>query len=171
MKRVLTVLLPEMMIILGICASACAWNYFRAEPETYGSSFPPSGRQVDCGACSLYVICKIVGREQSLEYLRGLTKTSNLGTNMFNLKEAAEIIGFDTEGCQLSFSALHQELAYHGKYAILHSQHDHFVAVVGTAGADRIRLLDNVLGIQDLSEEDVNRIYHWDGATLLLRPL
>ena len=52
----------------------------------------------DCGICSLLSIIRYYGGEVPKEYLRELTNTTKEGVTLYNLQEAAKIIGFDAEG-------------------------------------------------------------------------
>ena len=52
----------------------------------------------DCGICSLLSIIRFYGGDVSKEYLRELTSTTKDGVSMYNLLEAAKVIGFDTYG-------------------------------------------------------------------------
>ena len=50
----------------------------------------------DCGVCSLLSIIRFYGGDVSKEYLRELTHTTKDGVSLYNLKEAANQIGFET---------------------------------------------------------------------------
>ena len=52
----------------------------------------------DCGICCLLSIIRFYGGEVSKEYLREITNTTKDGVSLYNLKEAAEKIGFDAIG-------------------------------------------------------------------------
>ena len=52
----------------------------------------------DCGICCLLSIIRFYGGEVSKEYLRELTNTTKDGVTLYNLIEAARIIGFNAEG-------------------------------------------------------------------------
>lgn len=51
----------------------------------------------DCGVCCLLSIIKYYNGDVTKEYLRELTNTTKDGVSFYNLKEAAETIGFSTE--------------------------------------------------------------------------
>jgi ATP-binding cassette subfamily B protein len=172
MKRIVSLLAPELLVVLGCSLAAFGWVWWRPAGPPAAEASPiltSDNRTVDCGAASLYVVCKAAGREQPLDYLRTLTKTSDLGTSMLYLKEAAEAVGLEVEACRVPFRLLHEHVAKPNHYAILHSRIGHFAAVMAVADEDRVRVLDNALGVQDLAEDDFTRIYQWEGAVLLLK--
>jgi ABC-type bacteriocin/lantibiotic exporter with double-glycine peptidase domain len=127
----------------------------------------PSRRQ-DCGAKSLYIICRLAGRPRTIGDLRQMTNTTDTGTTLLGLKKAAESIGFRAESCQLSYDDLVEHLARRGAYAVLHSHKNHFVAVVN-AGEEGLVVLDPGIGVDTASEAVLssNR-YRWSHVALLL---
>ena len=125
-------------------------------------------RATDCGAASLYIVCKLAGREVPLAQLRTMTKTSAMGTSMFNLKEAAELLGFEVEACRCPFNALRKHVSRPHRYAILYLEIGHFVAVVQPIGTDAVRVLETSSGILELSERAFRDQYLWKGSCLLI---
>jgi ABC-type bacteriocin/lantibiotic exporter with double-glycine peptidase domain len=119
----------------------------------------------DCGAACLYLICKVNGKNISLEYLRSLTNTTVLGTSMYNIKIAAEALGLKTEGCTIPFASLKDHLLKPGGTAILHLRTGHFVAAM--AAEETLLVADPAWGVEQLDEGWLaeNR---WTGAALLL---
>lgn len=65
--------------------------------------------QMDCGPTSLAMICKYYGRSVRLEKLRELTEIGKEGVNILGISDAAESIGFRTQGVQLTFKQLINE--------------------------------------------------------------
>jgi ABC-type bacteriocin/lantibiotic exporter with double-glycine peptidase domain len=122
----------------------------------------------DCGAISLYLICRISETPSSLDEIRKLTKTSVTGTSMFDLKEAAERLGFRAKGAKCSFESLGDHLSEQGHYAILYLRGGHFDSAVQVADG-KIRIIDTRrLETKDCSAEDLNRM-GWDETALLLQ--
>ena len=122
----------------------------------------------DCGAISLYLICRISETSSSLEEIRKMTKTSVTGTSMFDLKEAAEQLGFQARGSKYSFESLGDYLSEQGHYAILYFKGGHFDPAVQAADG-KIRIIDTGrLETKDLSAEELNNM-GWDGTALLLQ--
>ena len=52
----------------------------------------------DCGVCCILFIIRFYGGEVSKEYLREITNTTKDGVTLFNIVEAARLIGFEANG-------------------------------------------------------------------------
>ena len=52
----------------------------------------------DCGVCCLLFIIRFYGGDVSKEYLREITNTTKDGVTLFNIIEAARLIGFEANG-------------------------------------------------------------------------
>jgi ABC-type bacteriocin/lantibiotic exporter with double-glycine peptidase domain len=158
------------LLIVGLAVIAFLWRPGFAGREEIGqpSGQKPDVRMPDCGAACLYLICKASGQQQSLSFLRELTNTTALATTMYNVKEAAEQLGFRVEACRGTFASLHEHVKQPNHYAILHYQMGHFVAVMGVSGKERVRVVDVGAGIQDLNDADLHKEGKWQGAMLLL---
>jgi ATP-binding cassette, subfamily B, bacterial len=55
---------------------------------------------MDCGAPCLAMICKYYGKSISLQTLRDKTEIGKEGVNLLGINNAAESIGFRTQGLQ-----------------------------------------------------------------------
>ncbi|MBW3538639.1 MAG: hypothetical protein KY476_00065 [Planctomycetes bacterium] len=127
-----------------------------------------AGRRQDCGAKCLYLLCKLAGKPHGIDKLRELTNTTEDGTTMLDLKHAAERLSFNANGVELGFDALRRHVGQLGQYAILHSETEHFVPVVGAAGK-LVRVLDPAVGMDDADERLLRSSrYRWKGNALLL---
>jgi ATP-binding cassette subfamily B protein len=60
----------------------------------------------DCGPTCLKIIAKHYGKTLNIQQLRNLSETTREGSNLLNLSEAAEQIGFRTLGVKLSLEKL-----------------------------------------------------------------
>ncbi len=138
-------------------------------PASRPATFSSANSSRDCGAASLYLICQRAQRPQSLDDLLQITETGILGTSMFNLRRAAEELGWQTEAYQNSFRSLQRRVTEDDAYAILHVNGNHFVAVLGGNAADDLYIVDPPLGVQCLDEAGFEEAYDWEGAMLLLR--
>jgi ABC-type bacteriocin/lantibiotic exporter with double-glycine peptidase domain len=162
--------LPEGMVILGSLLGGMSL-YFQ---ERQGEKIPASemipseaSTSKDCGAISLYLVCRLEGVSTSFEEIRKLTKTSLTGTSMFDLKEAAEKQGFNARGNRCSFDSLWSHLRQRGHYAILYFREGHFAPAVKIVDG-KIRMIDTRrLETKDCSADDLNRIA-WEGTALFL---
>ena len=62
--------------------------------------------QRDCGVACLLNLMRYYGGNSTIDELRRLSGTSVTGTTLLGLKQAAEKIGFDAEGCEADIPAL-----------------------------------------------------------------
>jgi ATP-binding cassette subfamily B protein len=62
----------------------------------------------DCGPTCLKIIAKHYGKNLNIQQLRNLSETTREGSNLLNLSEAAEQIGFRTLGVKISTSRLRE---------------------------------------------------------------
>ncbi|MFD2965792.1 peptidase domain-containing ABC transporter [Sphingobacterium bambusae] len=81
--------------------------------------------QMDCGATCLRMIFKYYGQIVSIQKIRKLCQTTKEGVNLLGISEAAEKLGFRTQGIRLSVDQL-QEIELP---CILHWNQNHFVAL------------------------------------------
>lgn len=89
----------------------------------------PSYRQLekaDCGPTCLRIISRYYGRNHSIEYLRERSYTTKSGASLLGLGDAAESIGFQTQGAFISWEQLRDEVPLP---AIVHWNKTHFVVV------------------------------------------
>lgn len=80
----------------------------------------------DCGPSSLRMIAKHHGRSISLATLRDNSFISKDGVSLLGISEAAEAIGFRTEGYKLTFEQLQKDVLLP---CICHWKQNHFVVV------------------------------------------
>jgi ATP-binding cassette subfamily B protein len=83
----------------------------------------PDGK--DCGPTCLKIIAKYYGKTLNIETLRQLSETTREGSNLLNLSDAAEGIGFKTLGVKLNVTKL-QEAPLP---CILHWNKNHYVVL------------------------------------------
>ncbi|GHV40044.1 ABC transporter ATP-binding protein [Bacteroidia bacterium] len=87
----------------------------------------PSYRQLDamdCGPTCLRMIAKYYGRSYPVQYLREKSFITRLGVSMLGISDAAESIGFRTNGVKITFEQLVEEKPLP---CILHWNQNHFV--------------------------------------------
>ncbi|KOH43325.1 peptidase domain-containing ABC transporter [Sunxiuqinia dokdonensis] len=80
---------------------------------------------MDCGPTALRIVAKYYGKHYNLHVLRELTYKSREGVSLLSLSDAAEKIGFRTQGVRLGFEQL-EEATFP---CILHWNQNHFVVV------------------------------------------
>lgn len=83
---------------------------------------------MDCGPTCLRIIAKYYGRIFSVQTLREKSFITRAGVSMLGISDAAESIGFHTNGLKVSFDALVKEAPFP---CILHWNQNHFVVCYG----------------------------------------
>lgn len=79
----------------------------------------------DCGPTCLKIIAKHYGKTLNIQQLRSLSETTREGSNLLNLSEAAEQIGFRTLGVKLSLEKLKEAPLP----CVLHWNANHYVVL------------------------------------------
>lgn len=91
----------------------------------------PNFRQLDsrdCGPACLRMIAKYYGRNYTIEYLREKCFITRNGVSLLGISDAAEAIGFRTNGVKITFAQLVSEQPFP---CILHWNQKHFVVCGG----------------------------------------
>ena len=97
----------------------------------------------DCGPSCLRMIAKHYGRNFALETLREKSHISHSGVSLLGISEAAESIGFRTEGVKISFDQLKNEIVLP---CVAHWKQEHFVVVFRIRN-DKVYVADPAFGI------------------------
>lgn len=126
--------------------------------------------QMDCGATSLRIVFKHYGQLVSIHKIRKLCQTTKNGVNLLGISEAAEKLGFRTQGVRLSLHQLKEvELP-----CILHWNQNHFV-VLYKIRKGKYYVSDPATGLITYNEKEFT--YNWfstkelhEGLSLLLSP-
>ncbi len=118
--------------------------------------------QRDCGVACLLNLMRYYGGNSTIDELRRLSGTSVTGTTLLGLKQAAEKIGFDAEGCEADIPALLE----HGQPVILHvlveGNLQHYIVFYGKDlknGSDKFILGDPAKGIIHVTKEELVKIW------------
>ncbi len=80
---------------------------------------------MDCGPTCLRIVAKHFGRHYNLETLRNLTWKTREGVSLLTISDAAEKIGFRTQGVRITSENLHEI----SLPAIIHWNQNHFVVL------------------------------------------
>lgn len=123
--------------------------------------------RADCGVMALVHICKIDNNPRPLKEIRLLSHCTSQGTSLFNLKEAAESVGYKAEGVRIEFDSLREIVCKPYHYAILHIKPNHFIAVLGAAEDRRLWTAGLRVSSPKYSEAEVREL-GWEGVALLL---
>lgn len=80
---------------------------------------------MDCGPACLVMVCNYYGRYVSVERVRSMCRITRTGVSLLGISEAAETLGFCTQGISCPLETLHEvDLPI-----ILHWQQRHFVVL------------------------------------------
>lgn len=80
---------------------------------------------MDCGPTCLRIVAKYFGKHYNLETLRELTWKTREGVSLLTISDAAEKIGFRTQGVRITF----KQLVTLPVPAIIHWTQNHFVVL------------------------------------------
>lgn len=122
----------------------------------------------DCGAACLLSITRYYGGDSSIYHIREISGTTNTGTTMLGLYQAAQKMGLNATGAEANSI---QDLIDHKSPCILNVIVDktlsHYVVCYGYDGRS-FTICDPAKGIIDLSIEELSEI--WTMKCLLLEP-
>lgn len=110
----------------------------------------------DCGATCIKIIAKHYGKVLNIQTLRVLSETTREGTNLLNLSEAIEQIGYRTLGIKISLIKLLEAPLP----CILHWNNNHYVVLYKIKN-DTFYISDPAIGLIKYSKEDF--IKFWIG--------
>lgn len=132
----------------------------------------------DCGPTCLKIIAKYYGKNLNIQYLRDISETTREGSNLLNLSEAAEKIGFRTLGVKISLENI-MEAPFP---CILHWNKNHYVVLYnikkkGTK-ANKLFISDPGFGLIEYTKEEFLRFWIGnnvdetieEGIALLIEP-
>jgi ATP-binding cassette subfamily B protein len=104
----------------------------------------------DCGPTCLKMVAQHYGRHFTLETLREKCFISHSGVSLLGISEAAESIGFRTEGVKITFNQLKSDLILP---CIVHWNQEHFVVVYKIA-RNTVYIADPAFGLTSYSEKE-----------------
>lgn len=98
----------------------------------------------DCGVCCLYNIIRYYGGYINIEKLRQMTQTNENGTNIYNLVNTSNELGFNSKAYRCSINDLHSMsfplIAY-----IKLNNYNHFI-IIKKIDVDYIKVFDPIRG-------------------------
>ena len=122
----------------------------------------------ECGAATLLSIIRYYKGNYSMDKLLDLTKTSKSGTSFYNLKKAAQDIGFKVTAYKIdSLERLHNiklPIICH----IIEKNYGHFV-VIYKVNKNNIIVMDPAYGKRTIKKEDLKKL--WTSNILTLTPI
>lgn len=122
----------------------------------------------ECGAASLLSIIHYYKGSISMARLVELTNTNKEGTNFYQLKQAAEKLGFSVNGYKTNNYNTVQEIETPFIIQIIDKNYEHF-CVVYTMKKNKVIVMDPAIGQREILIEEFKNI--WTGYILILRPI
>lgn len=114
---------------------------------------------MDCGPTCLRIIAKYYGRSYSLQTLRDKSFITRQGVSMLGISDAAESIGFRTQGVRITLSRLIEDMPLP---CILHWNQNHFVVcyeIRGKEGNRYFRISDPARGKYRIDEQGFRKCW------------
>ena len=131
-------------------------------------SFVRQHDMTDCGAACLLSLVRYYGGDSSILHIREISGTTNTGTTLLGLYQAAGMLGFTAQGAEANGIP---DLIEHGKPCILavtiKKIHSHYIICYGFQ-EDSFIISDPARGIVEMSKEEMETI--WTRKCLLLEP-
>ena len=121
----------------------------------------------ECGAASLLSIIRYYGGNISINKLVNLTKTNKDGTNFYNIKNAAEIIGLEAIGYKLDEVDKLYQLKTPFMCQVIEKNYEHFV-VVYKVRKNKLEIMDPAIGKIILTIDDFSK--YWTSYIMLFNP-
>lgn len=122
----------------------------------------------DCGPACLLMITRYYKGDTSILHLREISGTSNTGTTLLGLCQAARTIGFDANGVEVDdLNELSQDVTPCILSVIKEKVIAHYVVYLGCENGRHI-IADPAIGIIKMSSEQLNDI--WTHYCLILKP-
>ena len=137
-------------------------------PKQIEKCFVRQHDRTDCGVACLLSLIRYYGGDSSILHLREISGTSNTGTTLLGLYQAAHQMGFDAQGAEAGGIP---DLIEHGKPCILAVVIEkvlaHYVVCYGFENG-RFLISDPGKGLVEMTEQELESI--WTRKCLLLEP-
>lgn len=122
----------------------------------------------DCGAACLLTLIKYYSGESSIIHIREISGTSNTGTTLLGLCQAAQVMGFDAMGAKANGI---DDLINHGKPCVLsvvtEQNTSHFIVCYGYENGAFL-ISDPAKGVIDIAVDELSKL--WTNNCLILEP-
>ncbi len=123
----------------------------------------------DCGICCLLSIIRYYGGEVSKEYLREITNTTKDGVSLYNLIEAAKLLGFEAKGLTGKLKDINVNNLPCIVHFIVNKSYKHFVVLYQiNIKKNQVILMDPAKGKKTISFSEFNLLT--SGNYLFLHP-
>ncbi len=138
----------------------------------YKYPFTKQEAMKDCAPASLQMIIKYYKGYVGIEKLRDLMRTDKLGTNAYNIIEAAKELGFEASGVRTSLEDLNCDnlILPAIAHVIINNSYTHFVVIYKIDYKKKIiTIADPADKIKKLTFEEFNKI--WTNVLIILYPI
>jgi ATP-binding cassette subfamily C protein len=120
--------------------------------------------QEDCGAACIATIARHYGRIFTINHVREVVGTGQIGTTLLGLMRGAETLGFVARAAKAEFGIL-ADLDVLPLPTILHWQGNHYVVLYGQQQGKYV-IADPSIGLLYLTKTELQR--GWNGGSILL---
>ncbi|TAE61613.1 MAG: peptidase domain-containing ABC transporter [Nostocales cyanobacterium] len=117
----------------------------------------------DCGPACLATISKYYGQIFTINRIRAATGTGQLGTTLLNLKQGAQVLGFNARGVKAALELVDKQQI--PLPAIIHWKGNHWTVLYGKKQQKYI-IADPLVGIRYLTKEAL--LTGWKNSVMLL---
>ena len=109
----------------------------------------------ECGAASLLSIIRYYKGNISINKLVSLTKTDKYGTNLYNIKQAAQEIGLEAIGYKVDDINTLQEVKTPFICQIIEKNYEHFIVVYKIKN-NKVQIMDPAIGKKIITIEELS---------------
>lgn len=121
----------------------------------------------DCGSACLLSILRYYGGNAPISKIMELTNTNKEGTNFYNIKHAAQILGLSAKGYHLSSIDYLFKLNSPSICQINMKNYLHFI-VVYKVNDDKLQIMDPTVGARDMVIDEFQK--RWTGNIMIFEP-
>lgn len=130
------------------------------EGNTIKKTFVFQQDQSDCGVACLASIIKYYGGNIAFEKLRELSGTTQQGTTLLGLYQAARQLGFDAKGLEAeTVNNLRELISPSILHVVINNQQQHFFICYGFDENGHIIIGDPAMGIMRYSAEELEKVW------------
>ena len=117
----------------------------------------------DCGPACLATISKYYGQLFTITRVREASGTGQLGTTLLNLKQGAQVLGFNARGVKVALELVDKKQI--PLPAIIHWKGNHWTVLYGRKNQKYI-IADPLVGVRTLTKETL--LKGWTNSVMLL---
>ena len=154
----------SVLVLVGILTLSFQSRWYQSSQMPQASGEVVLQRSpADCGPAALATIARHYNLDFQPQDIAKLAGTTDAGTTLYGLAQAANQMGLEATGMELSLI----ELQSAPLPLVAHVNGNHFV-VVQSFEQDRLTLLDSAVGRREIDASAFQQI--WKGYVLLIQP-